>query len=138
MSNTLLRILAVPKSSSTSLATSSASNRFLRRLIDTIPRVPKITDTIVTLFLTLPNPFELPLQILVLFQFFLSFSEILVLKGHAAHAISIMRHYPSLLSISSLREHPVFSALVSPPEKNRRYFSEEEKRRPEIRLRFAG
>ena len=35
----------------------------------------------------------------------------------------------------SLREHPVFSGLVSPAEKN---FSEGEKRRPEIRLRFAG
>ena len=35
----------------------------------------------------------------------------------------------------SLREHPVFSGLVSPAEKN---FSEGEKRRPEIRLLFAG
>ena len=35
----------------------------------------------------------------------------------------------------SLREHPVFSGLVSPAEKN---FSEGGKRRPEIRLRFAG
>ena len=34
----------------------------------------------------------------------------------------------------SLRKHPVFSALVSPAEKN---FSEGEKRRPEIRLRFS-
>ena len=28
--------------------------------------------------------------------------------------------------------------LISPAEKDRRYFSEEEKRRPEIRLRFAS
>ena len=38
---------------------------------------------------------------------------------------------------TSLRGHPVFSALVSSAEKNRRYFSEGEKRWPEIRLRFT-
>ena len=36
----------------------------------------------------------------------------------------------------SLREHPVFSALVS--SFTRQGKPEEEKRRPEIRLRFAG
>ena len=69
MSTTFLRILAVPKkhtlrSSSSSLATSSTCNHFLR-LVDTIARAPILTETIVT------SPFELLLQILVLFQFFL-------------------------------------------------------------------
>lgn len=87
MSTTFLRILAVPKrhtlrSSSSSLATSSTCNHFLR-LVDTIARAPILTETIVT------SPFELLLQIL----------ETIMLKRQA---ISFMRHFPSFLSITTM------------------------------------
>ena len=87
MSTTFLRILAVPKrhtlrSSSSSLATSSTCNHFLR-LVDTIARAPILTETIVT------SLFELLLQIL----------ETIMLKRQA---ISFMRHFPSFLSITTM------------------------------------
>ena len=86
-----VRRLAVPKrhnicSSSSSLATSSTCNHFLR-LVDTIPRAPRASS------------FQILLSSLFKSWYFSNFSpEILVSKGRA---ISIMRHFPSFFSITT-------------------------------------
>ena len=86
-----VRRLAVPKrhnicSSSSSLATSSTCNHFLR-LVDTIPRAPRA------------SLFQILLSSSLKSWYFSNFSsEILVSKGRA---ISIMRHFSSLLSITT-------------------------------------
>ena len=86
-----VRSLAVPKrhticSSSSSLATSSTCNHFLR-LVDTIPRAPRA------------SLFQILLSSLFKSWYFSNFSsKILVSKGRA---ISIMRHLPSFLSITT-------------------------------------
>ena len=86
-----VRRLAVPKrhnicSSSSSLATCSTCNHFLR-LVDTIPRAPRAPL------------FQIFLSSLFKSWYFSNFSsEILVSKGRA---ISIMRHFPSFLSITT-------------------------------------
>ena len=86
-----VRKLAVPKrhnicSSSSSLATSSTCNHFLR-LIDTIPRAPRA------------SLFQILLSSLFKSRYFSNFSsEIFVSKGSA---ISIIRHLPSFFSITT-------------------------------------
>ena len=87
-----VRRLAVPKrhnvcSSSSSLATSSTCDHFLR-LVDTIPRALKA------------SLFQILLSSLFKSWYFSNFSlEIPVSKGRA---ISIMRHFPSFLSITTM------------------------------------
>ena len=96
-----VRRLAVPKrhnfcSSSSSLATSSTCNHFLR-LVDTIPRAPtRLPYTSKSFWAPSSN----------LGVFFQS-SEILVSKGRA---ISITRHFPCFISITTMS-----GLFVSPP-----------------------
>ena len=98
-----VRRLAVPKrhnicSSSSSLATSSTCNHFLR-LVDTIPRAPRA-------FL-----FQILLSSLFKsWSFFYFSSEILLSKGRA---IYIMRHLPSFLSMTTTPG--LFLLFVFPP-----------------------
>ena len=86
-----VRSLAVPKrhnicSSSSSLATSSTCNHFLR-LVDTIPGAPRA------------SLFQIFLSSLFKSWYFSNFSsEILVSKGRV---ISITRHFSSFLSITT-------------------------------------
>ena len=98
-----VRRLAVPKrhnfcSSSSSLATSSICNHFLR-LVDTIPRAPR----------RLPYTFKSFWAPSSNLGVFFQSSEILVLKGRA---ISITRHFPSFFSITTM------SGLFASPPSN--------------------
>ena len=98
-----VRRLAVSKrhnfcSSSSSLATSSTCNYFLR-LVDTIPMAPRA------------SLFQILLSSIFKSLNFSNFSsEILVSKGRA---ISIMRHFPSFLSITT--RPGLFLLFASPP-----------------------